>query len=58
MEGPCLYRPETWLVRQLTDELKTVHKVGFIREKGKATAGAVQQSPKVVAPCSGEGWGY
>jgi hypothetical protein len=44
VEGPCLHRPENWLVRQLSDKPKPVYKVGFIREKGKATAGAVQQS--------------
>jgi hypothetical protein len=38
VEGPCLHRPENWLVRQLNDESKLVYKVGFIREKGKATA--------------------
>jgi hypothetical protein len=38
VEGPCLYRPENWLVRQLIDESKPIYKVGFIREKGKATA--------------------
>jgi hypothetical protein len=31
-------------VRQLNDESKLVYKVGFIREKGKATAREVQQS--------------
>jgi hypothetical protein len=31
-------------VRQLKDEPKPVHEVGFIREKGKAAARAVQQS--------------
>jgi hypothetical protein len=42
VEGPCLHKPENWLVRQLINwEPKPVHKVGFIREKGKATAGAV-----------------
>jgi hypothetical protein len=40
VEGPCLHRPENWLVRQLIDEPKPVYKVGFIREKGKATARA------------------
>jgi hypothetical protein len=39
VEGPCLHKPENWLVRQLNDESKLGHKVGFIREKGKATAG-------------------
>jgi hypothetical protein len=39
VEGPCLHRPENWLVRQLNDEPKLVFKVGFIREKGKATVG-------------------
>jgi hypothetical protein len=46
VEGPCIYRPENWLLRQLIDEPKSVYNVGFIREKGKATAGAVQQSPE------------
>jgi hypothetical protein len=31
-------------MRQLNDELKPVYEVGFIREKGKATARAPQQS--------------
>jgi hypothetical protein len=44
VEGPCLHRPENWLVRQLDDELKPVYKVGFIREKGKATAREAQRS--------------
>jgi hypothetical protein len=38
VEDPCLHRPENWLVRQLNDEPKLRYKVGFIREKGKATA--------------------
>jgi hypothetical protein len=38
VEGPCLHKPENWLVRQLNDESKLVYKVGIIREKGKATA--------------------
>jgi hypothetical protein len=47
IKGPCLHRPENWLVRQLIDhETRPVSKIGFIREKGKATAGAVQQSPE------------
>jgi hypothetical protein len=46
VKGPCLYRPENWLVRQLNDEPKPVYKVGFIREKGKATAREAQQSPE------------
>jgi hypothetical protein len=53
VEGPCLHRPENWLVRQLNDEPKPVtfyfsliNKVGFIREKGKATAREVQWSPE------------
>jgi hypothetical protein len=35
-----------------------VYKVGFIREKGKATAKVLQRSQKLVAGCSGEGWGF
>jgi hypothetical protein len=38
VEGPCLHRPKNWLVRQLNYEPKSVYRVGFIREKGKATA--------------------
>jgi hypothetical protein len=41
---PCLYRPENWLVRQLIDETKLGYKIGFIRDKGKATAREVQWS--------------
>jgi hypothetical protein len=44
VKGPCLHRPENWLVRQLNDEPKPVYKVGFIREKGKATARELQWS--------------
>jgi hypothetical protein len=47
MEGPCLHRPENWLMRQLINcEPKPVYKVGFTREKRKATAKEVQQSPE------------
>jgi hypothetical protein len=46
VQGPCLHRPENWLVRQLNDESKPVYQVGFIREKGKATAKELQQSPE------------
>jgi hypothetical protein len=46
VKGPCLHRPENQLVRQLNDESKPVYEVGFIREKGKATAREVQQSPE------------
>jgi hypothetical protein len=38
VKGPCLHRAGNWLVRQLNDEPKPVYKVGFIREKRKATA--------------------
>jgi hypothetical protein len=40
VRGPRLHRPENWLVRYLTDGPKPVYEVGFIREKGKATARA------------------
>jgi hypothetical protein len=33
-------------MRQLNDEPKLIYKVGFIREKGKATARELQQSPE------------
>jgi hypothetical protein len=45
-------------VRQLNDEPKPVYKVGLIREKGKATARALQQSLEAVIPCSGEVLGF
>jgi hypothetical protein len=35
-----------WLVRQLNDKPKLGYKVGFIREKGKATAKVLQWSPE------------
>jgi hypothetical protein len=46
VEAPCFHRPGNCLVRQLNAEPKPVYKVGFIREKRKATARAVQQSPE------------
>jgi hypothetical protein len=46
VKGPCLHRPGNWLVRLLNYEPKPVYKVGFIREKGKATAREVQWSPE------------
>jgi hypothetical protein len=49
VEGPCLHRPENWLVRQLNDEAKPVYKLGFIREKGKATVRELQQSWEAAA---------
>jgi hypothetical protein len=33
VEGPCLYRPENWLVKQLIGEPNPVCKVGFIRKE-------------------------
>jgi hypothetical protein len=33
-------------MRQLNDKPKPVYKVGFIREKGKATAKVLQRSPE------------
>jgi hypothetical protein len=33
-----------WFVKQLINEPKPIYEIGFIREKGKATARAVQQS--------------
>jgi hypothetical protein len=44
VKGPCFHRPENWLVTQLNDKPQLVCKVGFIREKGKATATEVQRS--------------
>jgi hypothetical protein len=44
VEGPCLHRPENWLVRQLNDEPKPVYKIVIISEKGKAIARVLQRS--------------
>jgi hypothetical protein len=45
VKGPCLHRPENWLMRHLINyEPKPVYKVGFVREKGKATVRAVQRN--------------
>jgi hypothetical protein len=33
-------------MRQLNEEPKLAYKIGFIREKGKATAREAQQSPE------------
>jgi hypothetical protein len=46
VKGPCLHRPENWLVWQLNDEPKLLYKVRFIREKGSTTAREAQQSPE------------
>jgi hypothetical protein len=46
VKGLCLHRPENWLMRQLNDESKPVYKVGFIREKGKATVKVLRWSPE------------
>jgi hypothetical protein len=45
-------------VRQLNDEPKPVYEVEFIKEKRKATARACSRARKLVAHCSGEGWGF
>jgi hypothetical protein len=44
--GSLPSQTENWLVRQLSDESKPVYQVGFIREKGKATAREAQRSPE------------
>jgi hypothetical protein len=36
-------------MRQLNDEAKPVYKVGFIREKGKATVRELQRSSEAAA---------
>jgi hypothetical protein len=58
VEGPCLHRPENWLVRQLNDKPKPVYKVGFIREKRKVQLRYCSGAWKLVTPCSGKSWGF
>jgi hypothetical protein len=48
----------TELAREAACEPKLVYEVGFIREKGKATAKQCSRAWKLVAPWSGEGWGF
>jgi hypothetical protein len=46
-------------MRQLNDEAKPVHKVGFIREKGKAIQlEHFSGDRKPLAHCSSKGWGF
>jgi hypothetical protein len=45
-------------MRQLNDEPKPVYKVGFIREKGKATTKVLQRSLEAGGSLLGEGWGF
>jgi hypothetical protein len=45
-------------MRQLNDEPKPIYEVRFIREKEKATARTYSRVQKLVARCSGEGWGF
>jgi hypothetical protein len=40
----------------MTHKKRPIDDIGFIREKGKATARAVQWSPETGS--SGEGWGF
>jgi hypothetical protein len=54
VEGPCLHRPENWLVRQLNDEPKPVYKAGFIR-KERLQLKYCSRACKLVALYTGEG---
>jgi hypothetical protein len=58
VKGPCFHRPENWRKRQLNDEPKLVYKVGFIREKERLQLEKSSGAQKLVACCTGEGWGF
>jgi hypothetical protein len=58
VKGPCLYRPENWLVRQVIDKPKLVYEVGFIRAKGTLQVEQCSGAQKLVALFSGKGWGF
>jgi hypothetical protein len=45
-------------VRQLIGKPKPVYEVGFIREKGKLQQEQCSGAQKLLACCSGEGWGF
>jgi hypothetical protein len=55
VDGPCLHRPENWLLRQLIDDPKPVYEV---ERKKMIQLEKCSRTRKLVAPCSGEGWGF
>jgi hypothetical protein len=58
-EGPCLHRPENWLMRQLNDEPKPLHKKLYLLErKERLQLEECSGARKSVTPCSGKGWGF
>jgi hypothetical protein len=56
VKGPCLHRPENWLVRQLNDESKPVNiKWDLLERKERLQLGNCSGARKLVARCTGEG---
>jgi hypothetical protein len=52
VESACLHRPKNWLMRQPIDLWDNLaHKVGFIREKGKAAPRDGQGAQKIGSSC-------
>jgi hypothetical protein len=45
-------------MRQLDNEPKPAYKVGFIREKERLQLEQCSRAWKLVAHCTGEGWGF
>jgi hypothetical protein len=59
VEGPCLYRPKNWLVRQLNDEPKPVYKKwDLLERKERLQLEECSRAQKSVTCCSDEGWDF
>jgi hypothetical protein len=59
VEGPCLHRPENWLVRQLNYEPKLLYKKwDLLERKERLQLEKCSGAQKLVACCSSEGWGF
>jgi hypothetical protein len=60
VKGPCLHRPENWLVRQLSDLWAKIFymKYDLLERKERLQLEQCSRARKPVAPCSGEGWGF
>jgi hypothetical protein len=49
---------ENWLMRQLIDEAKVMHELGFIERKERLQIEQCSGAWKAVAHCSSEAWGF
>jgi hypothetical protein len=59
VKGPCLHRPENWLMRQVNDEPKLEYKKwDLLERKERPQLRYCRGAQKPVAHCSGEDWGF